>query len=136
MKIMNTIIKTCLTAVLVLSATLVNAENNKNNNGNSTMSITKSVSYVASDARVTRIVNYKTSYIKDEQGRVINKIVYKWADDSWRPLGEYSVYYGDEENILTYAQWDRVNHTFTKNPQQQHFDSNEYPVLIVDSGLE
>lgn len=75
--------------------------------------------------------NHKVTYIKDDHGRVINKIVYQSVNGQWEPLGAYSVYYGEDETVLSYSRWDCVSHTFTANGQQTRYDSKEFPVIII-----
>lgn len=126
---MNSTIKIIVSAVMVMSAIFASAKNTNN------ASTAPAPAIVPTEANAA-VINYKTSIVKDEMGRVVNKIIYKDVDGFWCPLGAYSVYYGEEENVLTYAQWDKSNHRFTLNAQQQHFNNKDYPVLITDSVLK
>lgn len=74
---------------------------------------------------------FKTVYSTDEQGRVISKIILVKGYDAWEPVGAYTVYYGEEENIVTYAAWNRSSKAFNKNAVQQHFNAKDYPVVIA-----
>lgn len=130
-KTMNTI-KIIVTSVMVLSAMYASANNsNKSNTADA-----PAPAVITTQSQPATSVNYKTSFIKDDEGRIINKIIYKDVNGSWCPLGAYSVYYGEEENVLTYAQWDKAHHRFTLNAQQQRFNSKDYPVLITESSIK
>lgn len=75
--------------------------------------------------------NFKTVYSTDELGRVTSKMVFIMSNDQWVPVGAYSVYYGKDENILTYAAWNKTSKSFNKNATQQHFNAKDFPVLIA-----
>lgn len=74
---------------------------------------------------------YKIVYTTDEHGRVTSKIILVNGNDAWVPVSAYSVYYGDDENILTYAAWSNSSKAFNKNAVQQHFSAKDYPVVIA-----
>lgn len=74
---------------------------------------------------------YKTVYSTDDMGRVTSKMIFTEGDGTWIPVCAYSVFYGDDENIVTYAAWNKSSKTFNKNAVQQHFNAKEYPVVIA-----
>lgn len=115
-------IKFLAIAMLMLVSTAMSANTSKNVNTNVSVSTSKIVD--------NKDVNFKTVYKKDAEGRVVNKVIYKSADGQWSPVGAYSIYYGEKENVLTYAQWDKKTKTFTLNAQQKHFDSKDYPIVM------
>ncbi len=75
--------------------------------------------------------NFKTVYSTDELGRVTSKMIFIMSDDQWVPVGAYSVHYGENENTLTYAGWNKTSKAFNKNATQQHFNAKEFPVVIA-----
>lgn len=75
---------------------------------------------------------YKTVYNTDRDGRVKEKIVYYMnSNGAWVPLAAYSVFYGEDTNTVTYAEWNSKTRTFTQKAKQQQFDAKQYPVLFV-----
>ncbi len=72
---------------------------------------------------------YKYVYNMDEQGRVTQKIRYQQdAKGCWMPNVAYTVFYGDQQTVVTCAYWN--GRTFTKNAQQVYLDAKEYPTAI------
>lgn len=71
-------------------------------------------------------------YKLDERGRVLNRVsyIYNKVSDKWLPFAAYSVFYGTEETVLTYAEYDHFHHTFTINAQQARYAAVDYPELI------
>lgn len=72
----------------------------------------------------------KLEYNLDGKGRVASKVVYAGHNDGWSPVSAYSVFYGEKETVLTYAEYDDVHKTYTRNPKQTIYDANEYPEII------
>ena len=73
----------------------------------------------------------KVVFSKDDQGRVTSKVILHMNNGEWVPVGAYSIFYGETENIVTYAGWDSKTKTFTKSPSQQTFDAAKYPVVMT-----
>jgi len=73
----------------------------------------------------------KVVFSKDDQGRVTSKVILHMNNGEWVPVGAYSIFYGETENIVTYAGWDSKTKTFTKSPSQQSFDATKYPVVMT-----
>lgn len=80
----------------------------------------------------------KYEYETDSKGRVKSKIGYKWNHKAvkWQPVNAYMVFYSDSETVLTYADFDASRGTFTKNPQQIHFNAYDYPEIIMLPAVE
>lgn len=74
----------------------------------------------------------KYVYNMDSKGRVVNRISYKLnkINGKWLPISAYSVFYGDGENILTYAEYNPISNAFNCNAQQKSFNANDFPELI------
>lgn len=120
---MKTIKFIALSMMIMFASTTVNATPSKNKNTTPAVAVNNVVK--------NSNKNYMTTYKMDAQGRVVNKVVFKSVDGQWNPIGAYSVFYGESENIVTYAQWDKDSQTFTRNAVQQHFDSKDYPVVLT-----
>lgn len=76
--------------------------------------------------------NNKYVYKLDGNGRVENRISYKqckWSG-TWKPQAAYTVFYGENETILTYAEYNAESKIFNLNPIQKHFTANEYSELL------
>lgn len=74
----------------------------------------------------------KYEYKTDSHGRVVSKINYFWnkADQDWTPMCAYSVFFGQDSNVLSYSEWNKVTHTFISNSRQTSYDAKQYPILI------
>lgn len=91
-------------------------------------SVTKVI--MAKDAKDNDL---KYEYKTDSQGRVVSKVKYFWnkADQNWTPMCAYSVFFGNDSNVLSYSEWNKVSHTFISNGKQAVYDAKKFPVLIA-----
>lgn len=72
----------------------------------------------------------KFEFNLDAAGRVETKVNYIGSDDKWSPVSAYSVFYGEKETVLTYAEYNVLTKTFTRNPKQVRYNATEYPEII------
>ena len=73
----------------------------------------------------------KYEYNLDDMGRVSTKVSYaKNIMNSWTPISAYSVFYGNDETVLTFAEYDMMKKTYTQNAKQVKFNAVDYPVII------
>lgn len=78
----------------------------------------------------------KYEFNLDAQGRVATKVSYVMNYcDKWAPIAAYSVFYGETETVLTYAEYDHSRKTFTRNPKQVRYNAADYPVIIRVPGM-
>ena len=75
---------------------------------------------------------YKNAYKYDENGNMINKITFIKEEGFWKPVSAYSIYYGENENTVTFALWDAQHKTFTLNAKQNKYDNKEF-ISVMDS---
>ena len=115
-----------------MSMSTLSASNNQNSkNIMKPVIVQKDYAQVLS-IEVSGTDNIKYVYNLDENGRVTNRVSYKFnsKNGKWTPVSVYSVFYGEEENVLTYAEYNSQRKLFNSNPQQKRFNANEYPELI------
>jgi len=74
----------------------------------------------------------KYEYNLDDQNRVINRITYVRSDASydWTPSSAYVAVYTNDESVLTYAEYNAANRTFTSSPKQQRFAKSDFPEVL------
>jgi len=77
--------------------------------------------------------SYKYDYILDGEGRIVNRIISSWNSEKaeWTPLAAYSVVYTDAETILSYAKYNRLTKTYSKNVQQTRYNAADYPYVFT-----
>ena len=61
---------------------------------------------------------YKEAYKYDKDGNMVNII------------SAYSIHYGENENVVTYALWDDQHKTFTMNAKQDIYSNKEFATVI------
>lgn len=118
-------------AAAMMAMTTMSANNINGNDANSSNSHAEGdINKVCVEIIGTN--NYKYVYNLDENGRVANRISYQQnkSNGEWMPVAAYSVYYGQKENVLTYAEYNPDNKVFNNHPKQQVFNATEYPELI------
>lgn len=87
--------------------------------------------YSSKSIEVMYGTNKKAVFNLDGMGRVSEKVSYeKNILNNWKPISAYSVFYGETETVLTYAEYDDINKTFTLNAQQTLYPASEYPIII------
>jgi len=73
----------------------------------------------------------KYEFNLDNMGRVSTKVSYVMKKkDQWTPIAAYSVFYGEEETVLSYAEYDNVRKTYTRNAKQVRYNAAEFPEII------
>lgn len=74
----------------------------------------------------------KFVYNTDESDRVSSKVCYQWnaVNGQWEPVSAYSVFYGQDETIVSFAEWNKKTQTFTLNGKQERYDAKAYPIVI------
>ncbi len=75
---------------------------------------------------------YKNAYKYDENGNMINKITFIKEEGFWKPVSAYSIYYGENENTVTFALWDVKSKTFTLNAKQNKYSNKEF-LSVIDT---
>ena len=77
-------------------------------------------------------MSYKTDYILNEKGLVVNKITSVWnvEADEWSPMYAYSVVYTPSETVLSYAKYNSLTKTYSLNVKQVRYNASEYPEVI------
>ena len=75
---------------------------------------------------------YKEAYKYDEDGNMVNIITFVHEDGIWKPVSAYSIHYGDNENVVTFALWDDLHKTFTLNAKQNKYSNKEF-AFVIDS---
>jgi len=87
--------------------------------------------------KVVRVTNsknmdHKYEYNLDDQNRVVNRICYSKDDaGNWTPYAAYTATYTNDESVLSYAEYDSVSKTFTKNAEQARYNKADFPVVLV-----
>lgn len=74
----------------------------------------------------------KFVYSTDANDRVSSKVCYQWnsTTDKWDPISSYTVIYGQEETVVSFAEWNKKTKSFTLNAKQERYDAKVYPVVI------
>ena len=75
---------------------------------------------------------YKEAYKYDEDGNMVNIITFVHEDGIWKPVSAYSIHYGENENVVTFALWDELHKTFTLNAKQNKYSNKEF-AFVIDS---
>lgn len=122
----------------MMTMTMSASNNVKNNNNASTPDNTlpnvvviatakqKTMEVVAANGR-----HMKYEYNLDDMGRVSTKVSYvKNIMDNWTPISAYSVFYGNEETVLTFAEYDMMKKTYSQNAKQVRYNAVEFPLII------
>lgn len=121
-------------AFVAAMMTMTMSATNKENNTNAPQSdnVLPGVTVVATASQRTLLMNNKKFvYNLDGSGRVSTKVSYKKDNtDNWTPISAYTVFYGQEETILTFAEYNPQTKAFNLKPQQTRFNAEEYPVII------
>lgn len=121
-------------AAAMMSATTMSANNKENTNGSDNPDVLPGVTVTAKKMSVEVIGtdNNKYEYNLDDNGRVSTRIAYTYNDISgkWTPCCAYTVFYGQDETVLTYAEYNSAKKTFNINPQQTRYNTHEYPIII------
>lgn len=121
-------------AAMMMTVTTMSANNAKKESAQSDDNTLPNVTVVAKSNKSVEVMygsRKKAVFNLDGMGRVSTKISYKKNDfNSWSPLSAYSVFYGEEETVLTYAEYDDVHRTYTRNVQQKRYNASEYPIVI------
>jgi len=122
--------------VAAMMAITMNANNKENNSQVSAPddNTLPNVTVVAKSNKSIEVMygtNKKAVFNLDGMGRVSEKVSYeKNILNNWKPISAYSVFYGETETVLTYAEYDDINKTFTLNAQQTLYPASEYPIII------
>lgn len=121
-------------AAMMMTVATMSANNVKKESAQTDDNTLPNVTVVAKSNKSVEVMygmNKKAVFNLDGMGRVSTKVSYKMNDlNAWSPVSVYSVFYGEEETVLTYAEYDYVNKTFTRNAQQVRYNANEYPEVI------
>lgn len=126
-------------AFVAMMMTVVSMSANNNQKGNTSASVDDNVlpgvTVVATASqKVVEVFgehHMKYEYNLDGLGRVSTKISYLMkSNEQWRPISAYSVFYGENETILTYAEYDNVRKTYTRNAKQVRYNAADYPEII------
>ena len=90
-----------------MTMSTLSANNNQNSKNNMKPVIVQKEYARMLSIEVSGTDNIKYVYNLDENGRVTNRVSYKFNNKSgkWTPVSVYSVFYGEEENVLTYAEY-------------------------------
>jgi len=122
-----TLKKILVAFVAALTMTTANAADKNNSSTAVSPSTNNQTEFVYYEGEKTS----KYVYSLDEQGRVSSKVRYTLNNKGkWMPSLAYSVFYGENETIVTCAGWNSNAHSFNKNAKQIHLDSKEYPVVF------
>ena len=73
---------------------------------------------------------YKEAYKYDKEGNMVNIITFIKENGFWKPVSAYSIHYGENENVVTYALWDDQHKTFTMNAKQDIYSNKEFATVI------
>lgn len=117
----------------MMSVATMNATNNSKKNNTQTPDILPGVTVTAQKKTIEFVGrDNKYEYNLDDKGRVSTKVSYAAKDfgRGWTPIAAYSVFYGEEETVLTYAEFNPTTGVFNLNPQQKRYNAKEYPELI------
>lgn len=121
-------------AAMMMTVATMSANNVKKESAQTDDNTLPNVTVVAKSNKSVEVMygmNKKAVFNLDGMGRVSTKVSYKMNDlYAWSPVSVYSVFYGEEETVLTYAEYDFVNKTFTRNAQQVRYNANDYPEVI------
>lgn len=123
--------------VAAMMTITMSANNNvKNNNASAPDNTLPNVTVIATAQQKTMEVkagnrHMKYEYNLDDMGRVSTKVTYvKNIKNSWTPISAYSVFYGSEETVLTFAEYDMITNAYTANAKQVRYNAAEYPEII------
>jgi len=124
-------------AIAAMMMTVTMSANNTVKNEASASSDDNTLPNVTVVAKSTQSVevmygtNKKAVFNLDGMGRVSTKVSYKKNSlNDWNPVSAYSVFYGEDETVLSYAEYDNVRKSFTLNAQQTRYSATEYPEII------
>lgn len=102
--------------------------------------ISKGVEVDASSVNKTEVYNFindnnecmKYDYAIDNDGRVIAKTAYRWntLGNEWVPQYIYTVTFGTDSNIMTYAKWDATKKAFSAQKQQVEYATSVDPITL------
>ncbi len=120
---------------MMMTVVTMSANNTKKENPASPDNVLPAVTVVASANQKTVEVfgknHMKYEFNLDNLGRVSTKVSYvKTITNKWIPISAYSVFYGENETILSYAEYDSDRKTYSLNPQQSRYNASEYPEII------
>jgi len=120
---------------MMMTVATMSANNNKETSATPDDYTLPGVTVVATGSQKV-IETIGTNHMKyefnlDNLGRVSTKVSYVMKKkDHWTPISAYSVFYGEEETVLTYAEYDRVSKSFTLNAKQVRYNASEFPEII------
>lgn len=116
----------------IMAMTTMSAHNNQNSTNTTASASVQKENVQKMSIEILGTEGNKYVYNMDSKGRVVNRISYKLNknNDKWSPISAYSVFYGESENILTYAEYNPMSHAFNSNAQQKNFNANDFPELI------
>lgn len=119
-------------AAAMMAMATMNAGNTNGGNNTETQQMMGQMATQKVSIEVTGMDNNKYVYRLDEMGRVESRVSYKQSKMSgeWVPVAAYTVFFGEKENVLTYAEYNAENHVFNLHAKQQKFNSKDYPELI------
>lgn len=121
-------------AFVAAMMTITMSASNKENKTNAPQSdnVLPGVTVVATANQRTLVVDdMKYEFNLDGSGRVSTKVAYKKdKKNDWTPISAYSVFYGEEETILTFAKYNPYTKVFNYKPQQTRYNAQEYPEII------
>jgi len=123
-------------AAMMMTVATMSANNNTKNEASASSddNTLPNVTVVAKSNKSVEVMygtDKKAVFNLDGMGRVSTKVSYKKNDlNAWNPVCAYSVFYGETETVLSYAEYDNVRKTFTLNAQQTRYSATDYPEII------
>lgn len=122
-------------AMMTVATISANNNNEPSKGSNPDDNVLPGVTVVASANQKTIEVfsadcSKRFEYNLDAQGRVSSKVNYIGSKKGWTPYAAYSVFYGEEETVLSYAEYNPTTKTFTSNPKQVRYDAKAFPEII------
>lgn len=119
-------ILTILTSILSLTANASSATNT------ATLTTVPQTSHRTLYANNDLADSVKWECDLDDQGRVVTQAGYVLNPQSgeWIPRVAYSVFYGQDETIVTTAKWDSTRGSFRAEPTQQKYAAGYLPDCV------
>ena len=119
--------------VAAMMTITMNASNKENKtNAPQSDNVLPGVTVIATaNQRTIEMNDKKYEFNLDGSGRVSTKVSYRKDNmNNWAPISAYSVFYGNDETILTYAEYNPSTKIFNLRPQQTRFNAVDYPEII------
>ena len=119
-------------SLLALMGMLFSSNNVEAKNNKTPESVTTKKPTIIKMEFIKNNQTYKNAYKYDENGNMVNKITFLKENGLWKPVSAYSIHYGEDEKIVTFALWDAKNKTFTLNAKQNIYSNQEF-IAVIDT---